>query len=133
MLPYTTLYYFINNKPIMLEKWLKNTLPLYYLFTTSKNNTTSILPFLPIYYLFVILIYIIINKVVQGSISMSQNMCLKLKLTRFFNRFFSQDTHGRGYPVHRQALANGFPSSLALASPAILFLTLRLRKKLEYM
>lgn len=40
---------------------------------------------------------------------------------------FHQNTHGRGYPVLRQALANGFPSSLALASPAILLLTLRLR------
>lgn len=85
MLPYTTLYYFTNNKTINKGKWLKSTLPLYYLFTTSKNNTTSLLPFLPVYYLFVIPICLIINKVVQGSIGSTQNVPLKLKLTRVSN------------------------------------------------
>jgi hypothetical protein len=98
MLPYTPLYYFTNNKTFNKGKWLKTTLPLYYLFTTSKKNTTSILPFMPIYYLFVILIYLIINKVVQGSIGSIENMCLKLKLTRFSNRFISQNTHGLWVP-----------------------------------
>jgi hypothetical protein len=83
MLPYTTLYYFTNNMRVMLKKGSKMALPLYYLFTTLKINTTFLLPFLPIYYLFKNLMCLTINKVVQGSISMSQNMCLKLKLTCF--------------------------------------------------
>lgn len=85
MLPYTTLYYFTNYKTFMLVKWLKTTLPLYYFYTTSKINTTSILPFWPIYYLFATLICLIIIKVVQGSIGSTQNVPLKLKLTRVSN------------------------------------------------
>ena len=94
MLPYTTLYYFTNNKTFNKGKWMKLTLPLYYLFTTSKNNTTSILPFLPIYYLFVMLMCLIINKVVQGSIGSIENMTLKLKLTRFNNFLINKNIHG---------------------------------------